>query len=269
MAELSNAQKNYLLRQKHHRRRVLFCRVALILFFLALWETAAGLGWIDSFIFSSPSRIVGTAASMGQDGSIFRHTSITLLETLASFFLTVILGLATAILLWWSPSVSEVLEPYLVVLNSLPKSALAPLLIVWLGANMRTIITAGVSVAIFGMILNLYTGFQQTDPEKIKLIRTLQGNRRDELFKVVLPGTIPLFISILKVNIGLCLVGVIIGEFIGSRMGLGYLIIYGSQTFQLNLVITGIVILCIIALLLYLALALAERRYLRRIRSPR
>ena len=180
-----------------------------------------------------------------------------------------ILGLATAILLWWSPSVSEVLEPYLVVLNSLPKSALAPLLIVWLGANMRTIITAGVSVAIFGMILNLYTGFQQTDPEKIKLIRTLQGNRRDELFKVVLPGTIPLFISILKVNIGLCLVGVIIGEFIGSRMGLGYLIIYGSQTFQLNLVITGIVILCIIALLLYLALALAERRYLRRIRSPR
>ena len=125
MAELSNAQKNYLLRQKHHRRRVLFCRVALILFFLALWETAAGLGWIDAFIFSSPSRIVGTAASMGQDGSIFRHTGITLLETLASFFLTVILGLATAILLWWSPSVSEVLEPYLVVLNSLPKSALA------------------------------------------------------------------------------------------------------------------------------------------------
>ena len=265
MAELSNAQKNYLLRQKHHRRRVLFCRVALILFFLALWETAAGLGWIDAFIFSSPSRIVGTAASMGQDGSIFRHTGITLLETLASFFLTVILGLATAILLWWSPSVSEVLEPYLVVLNSLPKSALAPLLIVWLGANMRTIITAGVSVAIFGMILNLYTGFQQTDPEKIKLIRTLQGNRRDELFKVVLPGTIPLFISILKVNIGLCLVGVIIGEFIASRKGLGFLIIYGSQVFKLDWVLMSIIILCLIAIGLYVLIHGVEKWYVKRL----
>ena len=262
MAELSNAQKNYLLRQKHHRRRVLFCRVALILFFLALWETAAGLGWIDAFIFSSPSRIVGTAASMGQDGSIFRHTGITLLETLASFFLTVILGLATAILLWWSPSVSEVLEPYLVVLNSLPKSALAPLLIVWLGANMRTIITAGVSVAIFGMILNLYTGFQQTDPEKIKLIRTLQGNRRDELFKVVLPGTIPLFISILKVNIGLCLVGVIIGEFLSSRAGLGYLIIYSSQVFQMTVLVSSIIVLCIMSVVLYQGIAWLEKKFL-------
>ena len=148
-------------------------------------------------------------------------------------------------------------------MNSLPKSALAPLLIVWLGANMRTIIVAGISVAIFGMVLNLYTGFQETDKEKIKLIYTLQGSRKDVLFKIVLPGTIPLFISILKVNIGLCLVGVIIGEFIGSRMGLGYLIIYGSQTFQLNLVITSIVILCVISLLLYLLLNILERKFRR------
>ena len=269
MPEPSIAQKNFLAKRSRHRRIVMFLRFALILLFLFLWEAAADLNWIDAFIFSSPSRVAKTVANMGTDGSIFYHTGITLLETLASFSLTVVLGLLAAILLWWSKSVSEVLEPYLVILNSLPKSALAPLLIVWLGANMRTIIVAGISVAIFGMILNLYTGFQETDPEKIKLIYTLRGSRKDVLFKIVLPGTIPLFISILKVNIGLCLVGLIIGEFIGSRMGLGYLIIYGSQTFQLNLVITGIVILCIIALLLYLLLSLAERKYLRRLSAGR
>lgn len=269
MPEPSIAQKNFLAKRSRHRRIVMFLRFALILLFLFLWEAAADLNWIDAFIFSSPSRVAKTVANMGTDGSIFYHTGITLLETLASFSLTVVLGLLAAILLWWSKSVSEVLEPYLVILNSLPKSALAPLLIVWLGANMRTIIVAGISVAIFGMILNLYSGFQETDPEKIKLIYTLRGSRKDVLFKIVLPGTIPLFISILKVNIGLCLVGVIIGEFIGSRMGLGYLIIYGSQTFQLNLVITGIVILCIIALLLYLLLSLAERKYLRRLSAGR
>ena len=134
------------------------------------------------------------------------------------------------------------------VLNSLPKSALAPLLIVWLGANMKSIIVAGISVAIFGTILNLYTGFTETDPDQIKLIRTLQGTRRDALFKVVLPGTVPLLISIMKVNIGLCLVGVVIGEFIGARQGLGYLIIYGSQVFKLDWVLMSIVILCIMAM---------------------
>ena len=263
MQEMSLSHKSYLEKQARHRYLVRFLRSLLILLLLFLWEISADNGWINAFIFSSPSRVWNTVCSMVQDGSLFNHTGITLLETLASFFLTIFIGLAAAIALWCSHTASEVLEPYLVILNSLPKSALAPLLIVWLGANMKTIIVAGISVAIFGMILNLYTGFQETDPEKIKLIHTLGGNKKDVLSKIVIPGTIPLFISILKVNIGLCLVGVIIGEFIGSRRGLGYLIIYGSQTFQLNLVITGIVILCIISLLLYLTLNLIEKRYLK------
>jgi NitT/TauT family transport system permease protein len=164
------------------------------------------------------------------------------------------------VLLWYNTALSEILEPYLVVLNSLPKSALAPLLIVWLGANSKTIIVAGMSVAIFGTILNLYTGFSEVDPDKIKLIYTLQGNRRDVLTKVILPGTVPLMLSVMKVNIGLCLVGVVIGEFIGAREGLGYLIIYGSQVFKLDWVIMSIVILCVIAMLLYGILNLIERR---------
>lgn len=161
--------------------------------------------------------------------------------------------------------VSEILEPALVVLNSLPKSALAPLLIVWLGANIKTIILAGMSVAIFGTILNLYTCFSQSSPEKEKLIYTLGGTKKDTLLKVVLPGTVPNILSIMKVNIGLCLVGVVIGEFIGARRGLGYLIIYGSQVFKLDWVLMSIVILCVIAMLLYALLGRLEAACLKRL----
>ena len=168
-------------------------------------------------------------------------------------------AVGTAILLWCSPKTSRILEPYLVVLNSLPKSALAPLLIVWLGANERTIVVAGMSVAIFGSVINLYSGFCQADPEKLKLIETLGGHKKEKLIKIILPSSVPLIISVMKVNIGLCLVGVIIGEFIGARKGLGYLIIYGSQTFKLTWVLMSIMILCIIAMGLYTVLNLLEK----------
>ena len=240
-------------------------RILLFVVFFVLWEVAARLGWIDSFVFSSPSRVVSTFLTMAADSSIFMHIGITLAETLLSFALVVILGLVIAVLLWLSPKLSQILEPYLVVLNSLPKSALAPLLIVWLGANMNTIIVAGISVAIFGAVLNLYTGFQEVSPDKIKLIYTLHGTKRDVLFKVVLPSTIPNIISIMKVSIGLCLIGVIIGEFISSKQGLGYLIIYGSQVFKLDLVIMSILILCVIATGLYVLISWVEKMYLKRI----
>ncbi len=167
----------------------------------------------------------------------------------------------TATLLWYSRTLSEILEPYLVILNSLPKSALAPLLIVWLGTGTGTIIVAGISVAIFGSVINLYTGFRHTDPEKLKLIYTLGGNRFDAFHKVVLPSSIPVILSNMKVNIGLALVGVIIGEFLAARKGLGYLIIYGTQVFKLNMVITSIIILCIIAMGLYQCIQWLEHLY--------
>lgn len=229
MNNASVNQKEYLKKRLHHKRMVTIMRILILVLFIALWEITARLGIIDSFIFSSPSRVLNTFISMVQDKTIFLHVGVTLAETLISFALVVLLGIATAVLLWLSKKLSEILEPYLVVLNSLPKSALAPLLIVWLGANMKTIIVAGISVAIFGTILNLYTGFKEVSPDKIKLIYTLQGTKKDVLLRVVLPSTIPTIISVMKVNIGLALVGVVIGEFIGSKQGLGYLIIYGSQ----------------------------------------
>ncbi len=228
---VSLAQANYLRSLQRRQRRITAIQILIFVLFLLLWETAVQMGWIDGFIFSSPSRVLKTFGAMWKDRSIFVHTGVTLAETLASFSLVVAVGVGAAVLLWYNTELSEILEPYLVVLNSLPKSALAPLLIVWLGANTKSIIVAGMSVAIFGTILNLYTGFGEMDADKIKLIYTLQGSKKDVLCKVILPGTVPLLISVMKVNIGLCLVGVVIGEFIGARRGLGYLIIYGSQVF--------------------------------------
>ena len=264
MPEHSPAQKQYLLRVKREKNLIRVSRTLLFLGFLILWEISARLGWIDSFIFSSPSEIWLTFLRMLKDQSLFTHIGITLAETLVSFVFTVLLGIGTAVLLWACPRLSRVLEPYLVVLNSLPKSAHAPLLIVWLGANIRTIIVAGISVAIFGSIINLYTGFREVDPEKLKLIQTLGGSKKDELTKIVLPSSVPLILSVMKVNIGLCLVGVIIGEFIGARQGLGYLIIYGSQTFKLTWVLMSIVILCVIAMGLYATLDLIEKHVRKR-----
>lgn len=232
MVQMSQQQKHYLKRLKRDKWLIIFLRFLILILFAAAWEGSTRIGMLDSFIFSSPSRIVRTTLEMYQDGVLFMHIGITLYETLVSFLFVILLGLLTAVILWCSEKISKVLEPYMVVLNSLPKSALAPLLIVWLGANMKTIIVAGMSVAIFGSIISLYTGFVQTDAEQLKLIKTLGGNKKDQLLKVVLPSSISLILSVMKVNIGLCLVGVIIGEFIGAREGLGYLIIYGSQVFS-------------------------------------
>lgn len=259
MTELSLAQQHFLSAQKRHKRTVTVSRLCVFIFFLILWETASRTGLIDSFIFSSPSRIFLCAWSMALDHTLFANIGITLFETLVSFFLVIICALIITIILWFNKHVSETLEPYLVVLNSLPKSALAPLFIVWLGANYNTIIITGMSVAIFGSILSLYTTFQSVDAEEMKLIYTLGGSRLHVLSKVVLPSSLPALFSLMKVNIGLCLVGVIIGEFIAARSGLGYLIIYGSQVFKLDWVIMSIVILCIIAVALYQVIAALEK----------
>ncbi len=261
---VSTAQQNYLNRLRAHRFIVWFLRVAILAGFLLLWEYTAAKDIIDSFIFCCPSRIAKCFLEMTKDGSIFLHIGVTLYETVISFALVTLVGILAAVLLWCSRKCSEVLDPYLVVLNSLPKSALAPLLIVWLGANRATIIVAGMSVAIFGSILSLYTSFTTVDEEKIKLIYTLRGGRFHALTKVVLPSSIPAIISNMKVNIGLCLVGVIIGEFLAARSGLGYLIIYSSQVFKMDWLLMSIVLLCIMAMGLYALIGGLEKLYLKK-----
>ncbi|MCD8148948.1 MAG: ABC transporter permease [Clostridiales bacterium] len=253
-------QEAYVRRHHRHHRLVALCRFLCFFTFLAVWELCADLDIINSFIFSSPSRIAQTILLMWQDGSLLLHTGVTLVEILVSFVLVAAVSLIIATLLWYSRTLSEILDPWLVVLNSLPKSALAPLLIVWLGSGMRTIVVAGMSVALFGSIISVYTAFRETDDEKIRLIRTLGGNQIQTLLCVVFPESLPAVISILKVNIGLCLVGVIIGEFLAARQGLGYLIIYASQVFKLNYLIAALIILCVIAFGLYQIIARVEHK---------
>lgn len=256
----TKAQQEFIEREQMHKKKVAVWRMMLLVLLLAMWELCTRLGMMDAFIFSSPSRVLLCFWRMVRDKSIFGHIGITLMETLVSFLIVTAAGTAAAVALWFSRSASEILEPYLVMLNSLPKSALAPMLIVWLGNHVYTIVAAAVSVALFGSILTLHTGFQSVDPEKIKLIYSLGGSRRDVLSKVLLPGSVPMLISNMKVNIGLCLVGVIIGEFLAAQKGLGYLIIYGSQVFQLDLVMTSIVLLCLFSTVLYKEIGWLEKR---------
>lgn len=253
-------QEEFMRQHRRHHHRVAIYRAMLFVLFLVLWEISASMGFIDSFFFSSPSRVLRCLWDQLKNNAMLSHIGVTLFETIASFLLVLLFSLLTATLLWCSPKLSEVLEPYLVVLNSLPKSALAPLFIVWLGTGTTTIIVAGMSVAIFGSVISFYTGFRQVDEEMITLIYTLGGKKKDAFFKVVLPGSVPILLSTAKVNIGLALVGVIIGEFLAARRGLGYLIIYGSQVFRLDMVITSIIVLCVIALLFYKSIQIVEHR---------
>lgn len=264
--KLTNQEQFVKNHHKHHHQVAIY-RILIFVLFLTLWEASVFFGWIDAFFFASPSRVVLCFLDMTLHKSLFMHIGITLLETLVSFLLVLFISLIVATLLWYSGKLSEVLEPYLVILNSLPKSALAPLFIVWLGTGMTTIIVAGISVAVFGSIISFYTAFRQISNEKITLIYTLGGNKQHAFSKVVLPGCVPTLISTAKVNIGLALVGVIIGEFLAARRGLGYLIIYGSQVFQLNMVITSIILLCIIAMGFYKAIQGIEHYIKKKISS--
>lgn len=260
---MSEQQKLYLIDLQHHKQLIRFLRAFILVGFLILWEISGRLGWINTFFFSSPAQISLTFWDLLKNDNLLFHIGYTLMETMVSFLLVTALSILTSIWLWSCKTASDVSEPFWVILNALPKSALAPLFIVWLGTGIKTIIVAGISVTIFGSIINIYNGFKQVEEDRIKLIYTLGGNKKDVLTKIILPQNIPNIVSNMKVNIGLSLVGVIIGEFLAARRGLGYLIIYGSQVFQLDMVLMSIMLLCIIAIIFYGLIHLLEKKYAR------
>ena len=257
---ISDRQKQYLQHQIIKKRTIQAVRVLMLFVFLLAWELTSRHGIIDAFFFSSPTRLAECFIFMVGENNLFSHIGISLYETLLSFLFITAISIGFASVLWRFEYVAKVLEPVLVILNSLPKSALAPLIIVWLGTGMKTIIIAGISVALFGCIINLYTCFKNTDPDKQKLIYILGGKKHHVFTKVILPSGIPTIISNMKVNIGLALVGVMIGEFLAAKQGLGYLIIYASQVFKLDWLILCILILCLIAIGLYEILHILERK---------
>ena len=250
----------YLKKTRSQRIAVYAVRVFILIALFALWEIAANAGWIDPFIMSQPSRIVETIVSLYRQGDLFLHIGVSCLETVVGFLLGTVFGTVVATLLWWSNFFSRVSEPYLVVLNSLPKIALGPIFIVWVGADSPAIIIMTLAISLIVTILEVLNGFLSTDEEKIKLLRTLGANKLQVFSKVVFPSNIPTIINSLKVNVGLSWVGVIAGEFLVSKAGLGYLIVYGSQVFQMDLVMASVLILAVAAALMYQLILLLEKR---------
>jgi NitT/TauT family transport system permease protein len=248
------------------RRRALIVQawqIGLIGFILAVWEIAPRAGWINPMLTSYPSAVARTLAVMLQDGSLALHTWTTFSEIVIGFCGGMSLGLACAVALWSSPFLYRVLDPFIVVLNGMPKIALVPIFYIWLGDS-ASIYAMAIAVSVFVTIIMLYTGFNAVDPDKIKLVQLFGASQRQILCKIVLPASVPTMISTLKVNVGLALVGVVVGEFQAAKAGLGYLITYGSQIFQMNLVMTSIVVLAAISSVLFIAIQAIETIVLRR-----
>lgn len=258
---ISKEQTAYLRRTQKRKAAVWLLQVLLLILFFLLWEIAADCGWIDPFLFSQPTELFATAVKMIRDGSLFLHIGTTLRETVIGFLLGTILGTLTAVLLWWNRFISDVAEPYLVVLNSLPKTALAPIIIVWFGNNQSSIIIVALLTSIVVTILSVLNGFLQVDEDQIKLIRIFGGTKRQVLTKVVFPANIPCILNALKINVGLSFVGVIVGEFLVAQDGLGFLIVYSSQTFAMRVVLLSVVILAILSALMYRAISLLEKQF--------
>lgn len=257
---LSKQRAEWLKKRKRRRIMIASSKVGILFFIVLFWEIAARTGLIDPFITSSPSRVVDTLIGLSASGELWRHLAATTSEAAAGFILGTVIGTLAAIALWCSDFLCQVLEPYLVILNALPKIALGPVFIVWLGAGKTAIIVITLSVSIVVAILEVLGGFLSTDEEKIRLAETFGANKFEVLRRVVLPANVPTILGSLKINVGMSWVGVIVGEFLISREGLGYLIVYGSQVFQLDLVMASVVVLAVVAALMYLGIQWVEKK---------
>lgn len=257
---LSKERAEYLRKVRMRKYATFAVRLLILVVFFAAWEILADLKLIDPFITSQPSRIIRTLSNLYLEGELIKHIGVTCLETIAGFLIGTVLGTGIAILLWWSDFASRVLEPYLVVLNSLPKIALGPIFIIWIGPGPSAIIVMALAISLIVTILEVLNGFLSVDPEKIKLVQTFGANHMQLFTKVVLPANVSAIINALKVNVGLSWVGVICGEFLVSKAGLGYLIVYGGQVFQLDLVMTSVLILAVAAALMYQGVVWIEKK---------
>ena len=256
----SKEHAEYLQAILRRERFISITRYLILIIFIALWEVFARTGIIDPFIGSSPTRIWETLVRLYTNGELFEHIWITLYETVVGFLLGTLLGTLVAILLWWSNTLSRILDPYLVVLNALPKIALGPILIVWFGAGVKSIIVMALLISLVVTIMSVLVGFNEITGEKQLLMRTLGANKLQIFTMVVLPASVPTIMSALTISVGMSWVGVIVGEYLVSKAGLGYLIVYGGQVFKLDLVMTSIVVLCVLAALMYYGVAYLEKK---------
>ncbi|MEB2278693.1 ABC transporter permease [Lysinibacillus xylanilyticus] len=251
--------KQYLQMLKKEKRYVRLYQLIILLVFFCGWELLSRFGWIDRLIFSSPTQVWHTLVEKVSDGTLTLHVGVTLMETIIGFIAGTLIGTLIAIVLWWSPMLSKVLDPYLVILNAMPKVALGPILIVALGPGYFSIIAMGALISIIITSIVVYTAFKGVDPNYCKVLQTFGATRWQIFREVILPASFPTIISTLKVNVGLSWVGVIVGEFLVASKGLGYLIIYGFQVFNFNLVLMSLLIIAFFATIMYQVVELIEK----------
>ncbi|WP_035322457.1 ABC transporter permease [Peribacillus kribbensis] len=261
--KIEQSYNDYIKTLKKEKRLVLFYQLLIFIVFFSIWELLSRQEWIDPLIFSSPAKIVSLLFHKVQDGSIFSHAGFTIYETILGFVLGTLCGTLLAAFLWWFPMASRVLDPYLVILNAMPKVALGPILIVVLGPGFSSIIAMGAVISIIITTIVIYTSFRGVDPNYLKVLETFGASRYVCFKEAVLPASFPAIISTLKVNVGLSWVGVIVGEFLVSQQGLGYLIIYGFQVFNFTLVLMSLLIIAIIATIMYQLVDYLEKKIIK------
>ncbi len=251
----------YFTNLRKEKRKILAYQVLVFVLFIGLWELLSHFKIIDEFLFSSPSSITKLLLKYLESNELFKHIGISVLETVIGLFIGTILGLIIAIVLWWFETIAKIMDPFLVVLNALPKTALAPILIIWAGTGIEGIVVVAMSISLILTIITAYLDFSQVEEEKIKMLKSFQASKWQILTKLILPSNYPNIISIIKINIGLTWVGVIVGEFLVSRAGIGYLIVYGSQVFKMDLVMMGVIVLAVIAFLMYEIVNIFEKKF--------
>ena len=251
--------KLYLRKIKRRKILITLTQLFILISLILTWELLAHYNIINTFISSSPSKIIKTIIDLHNQNNLYNHIWITIYETILSFGLGTILGIIIAIILWWNNFLYKVIDPYLTVINSLPKVALGPIIIIFFGANMNSIMIMALLISVIVTIITVYNGFNETDPNKIKLLKSFNATKWQIFKMVILPSSYPTIISSLKINISMSLIGVIMGEFLVSKEGIGYLIMYGSQVFNLNLVMSGIIILMIVSIIMYKIVSYIEK----------
>ncbi len=259
MSTYSEEHIFFIKKERKNKILVHITQLLLIIILFSIWELLAKFNIINTFLYSSPSRIIKTILNL-LDNSLFNHISITIYEVLISFIISSILSLIISTILWWNKFIAKVFEPFLTIINSLPKVALGPLIIIWAGASIKSIIIMSLTISLFITIINFYQAFISTNENYITLLKSFNATKKDIFYKVILPSNKENIVSALKINMSMNFIGVIMGELLVSKEGLGYLIMYGSQVFNITLVITAIVILSILAFLFYYLISILEKK---------
>ncbi len=208
MSTYSKEHIEYIKKQKREKRIVCFFRLLIIVSFLIIWELLSRFELINTFLSSSPTEVIKTTIQLFNDNTLFLHIGVTVYEVIVSFLIATIIGFIVATILWSNKIIAKIIDPYLTILNSLPKVALGPLIIIWVGASTNSIIFMALLISTFVTIITIYQGFAGTNQSYITLLKSLGANKRQIFTKVILPSNIPTLISALKINISMSLIGV-------------------------------------------------------------